>query len=210
MNKEIFIVGAGTYGEAMYELAEMLSYEVKGFLDEDDKKQKTTIMGSSVIGKFSSLTEKEMRDKNFIVAIGNNKIRESTMTKINNLGGITPTLIHPNATISPSANIGKGVYIQANAYIWTKASIGDFSIISPNVVICHHAVIGKACLVSNVSAVGASVNLGDRVFIGMGATIMTGVKMICEDTTIGAGAVVIDSIYLGGVYVGVPAKRISS
>ena len=36
--KEVYIIGAGTYGEAMYELAEVLGYKVKGFYDEDEGK----------------------------------------------------------------------------------------------------------------------------------------------------------------------------
>lgn len=208
MKKKIYIIGAGTYGEAMYELAEILGYEIAGFFDEDEEKQRRLVMNVEVLGKFSDLDEVDIEEKNFIVAIGNNKIRQRIMEKINNLGGETPTLIHPKATISPSAEIGKGVYIQANAYIWTKVRINDFTIISPSVVVAHHSIIGKSCLISTLTGVGASINLGDRVMIGMGATIMTGVKNIVDDTIIGAGAVVVKDIYLGGVYLGVPAKKI--
>lgn len=208
MRKKIYIIGAGTYGEVMFELAKTLGYEVVGFYDEDNKKHNEIIMGIKVLGKFSSLGEADIKDKSFVVAIGNNEVRQKIMEKINYLCGRTPTLIHPKATISPSAKIGKGVYIQANACIWTKVKIGDFTIISPNVVICHHTSIGKACLISNISGIGASMEIGDGTFVGMGATIATGVKTIVDDTTIGAGAVVIKDIYMGGVYLGVPARKI--
>ena len=49
MLKEVYIIGAGTYGEAMYELAEILGYRVKGFYDEDDKKIDTMVMGVRVL-----------------------------------------------------------------------------------------------------------------------------------------------------------------
>ncbi|NLU36893.1 MAG: acetyltransferase, partial [Clostridiales bacterium] len=45
MNKDIYIVGAGTYGEVMCELAEILEYNIKGFYDEDDSKLGSSIMG---------------------------------------------------------------------------------------------------------------------------------------------------------------------
>ena len=112
MLKEVYIIGAGTYGEAMYELAEILGYRVKGFYDEDDKKIDTMVMGVRVLDKFSNLKKDEISQKNFIVAIGNNKIRQNIMERINECGGKTPTLIHPTAIISPSAEIGKGVYIK--------------------------------------------------------------------------------------------------
>lgn len=207
-NKDIYIVGAGTYGEAMYELAKLLGYKVKGYYDEDDKKQNSIVMGVKVIGKFSELEDSKVKGRQFIVAIGNNKVRNKIMTKINDLAGITPTLIHPTAVISESAIIGKGVYIQGNTYIWTKVKISDFCIISPNVVICHHTKLGKGCLISNVSGVGASINVGENVFVGMGSTIVTGMKTIGDNSIIGAGAVVLKDCESNGVYAGVPAKKI--
>lgn len=207
MKKEIYIVGAGTYGEAMCELAEILGYEVVGFYDEDESKHGLKIMNYPVLGKFSVLPCDEIYGKNFIVAIGENAARYKIMTQINSAGGMTPSLIHPTATISPSAIIGKGVYIQANAYIWTKVEIGDYCIISPNVVICHHTTLGKGCMISNVTGVGASIKIEDMVFIGMGCTIVTGIHTIGENSVIGAGAVVLGNIEKNSVYAGVPAKK---
>ena len=53
-HKEVYIIGAGTYGEAMCELAEILGYDVKGFYDEDKKIINTKVMKKKVINKFSS------------------------------------------------------------------------------------------------------------------------------------------------------------
>ena len=208
MQKEIYIVGAGTYGEVMCELAEMLGYTVKGFYDETEKKIDTLVMGVKVIDKFSNLENNEINGKNFIVAIGNNEARYNIMTEINKKGGTTPTLIHPSAVISPSAKIGQGVYIQANACIWTKVRIDDFCIISPNVVIAHHSVVGKACLISTLAEIGASIKIEDKVLVGMGATIVTGLDVIGENSVIGAGAVVLKNLPPNSRVAGVPAKQL--
>ena len=208
MNLDIYIVGAGTYGEAMYELATILGYNVIGFYDDDESKQGLKIMGIPVIGKSSDLSDEKIMGNNFIVAIGNNDLRLKFMLKIINLGGETPTLIHPTAIISPSVQIGNGVYIQANAYLWTKVKVNDFCIISPNVVIAHHTTIGEACLISTMTAVGASIKIKDRVFVGMGSTIVTGISLIGENTTVGAGAVVLKNLEANSVYAGVPAKKL--
>ncbi|MBO1003222.1 NeuD/PglB/VioB family sugar acetyltransferase [Pseudogracilibacillus auburnensis] len=207
MQEDIYIVGAGTYGEVMLELAGILGYKVKGFYDEKIE-EISTVMGIKVIDKFSTLTEQEIKGKNFIVAIGNNKIRFNLMNKINQIGGKTPSLIHPSAIISPSAQMGKGVYVQANVYIWTNVKIDDFCIISPGVVIAHHTTIGKACLISTLTGVGASINIEDKVFLGMKSTIVTGLHEIGENSIIGAGAVVLKDIEKESVYAGVPAKKI--
>jgi len=207
-DKAVYIIGAGTYGEAMYELAVLNGYKVKGFYDDDDAKIGSSVMGVKVLNKVRTLTAADIKDNKFVVAIGNNKVRNEIMTYINELGGSTPTLIHPTAVISESAKIGKGVYIQANAYIWTKVVISDYCIISPNVVIAHHSTLGKSCLVSTLTGVGASITIEDNVFIGMGSTIMTGISLIGENSIIGAGAVVIKNVEKNSVYAGVPAKKI--
>ena len=92
--KELYIVGAGTYGEVMYELAEACGYEVIAFYDEDESKIGTQVMDANVIGKFSELTDADICGKNFVVAIGNNKVRCDIMTDINAKGGITPRFIN--------------------------------------------------------------------------------------------------------------------
>ncbi len=204
-DKDIYILGAGTYGEAMFELATIDGYNVKAFYEKDGISIGTTVMGVEVLLETEDIF---VEGRKYIVAIGNNKLRNKIMTKINDLGGITPTIVHPSAIISPSAKIGKGVYIQANAYIWTKAIISDFCIISPGVVIAHHSNIGKACLISTLTGIGASINIEDNVFIGMGATIVTGMSLIGENSIIGAGAVVLKDVEKNSVYAGVPAKKI--
>ena len=204
-DKDIYILGAGTYGEAMFELATIDGYNVKAFYEKDGISIGTTVMGVEVLLETEDIF---VEGRKYIVAIGNNKLRNKIMTKINDLGGITPTIVHPSAIISPSAKIGKGVYIQANAYIWTKVIISDFCIISPGVVIAHHSNIGKACLISTLTGIGASINIEDNVFIGMGATIVTGMSLIGENSIIGEGAVVLKDIEKNSVYAGVPAKKI--
>ena len=208
LNEDIYIVGSGPYGEVMFELAEICGYNVAGYFDEFDEKQGCTVMGTKVIDKLSNIKDEEIRGKKFIVAMGSNEARLKHMERIKRADGILPTLIHPTAVISKSAIIGEGVYIQANVTVWTKSKISDFCILSPNVVVAHHSSVGKACLISNQSAIGAYIEIANRVFVGMGATVVTGVNKIGENSTIGAGAVVLKDVEPNSVYVGVPAKKL--
>lgn len=206
MNQDIYIVGAGTYAEVMSELAKMLGYNIIGYYDDNPDKIGQYIMGKKILTRFSKFKEEEIANKNFIVAIGNNKKRYEICSLINDLGGITPSLIHPRALLSPSVKLGKAVYIQANAYIWTKVTIDDFCIISPNVVIAHHTHIGKACLISTGSIVGASVKINNKSFLGIGSIVITGVSEIGENSIIGAGALVLKDVQPDCVVVGSPAR----
>lgn len=205
---ELYILGAGTYGEVIFELAETVGYRVVGFYDDDPALIGTEVMGKKVIGPFSNFTKSNIIGKNFAVAIGNNKIRFQIMQNILNNYGLLPTLIHPKANICPSTTIGKGVYIHAGACIWTKAEIGNFTFISPNTVIAHHTKVGKACLISTLCAVGAGVNIKNFVMFGFGTTVITGVKNIGENVMSGGGTVIIKDVEDNSVIVGNPARKI--
>lgn len=205
---ELYILGAGTYGEVIFELAETVGYRIAGFYDDDPTLIGTKVMGNKVIGPLSSLTKSDMIGKNFAVAMGNNKIRFRVMQNILNNEGLLPTLIHPKANICRSAKIGVGVYIHAGACIWTKAEIGDFTFISPNTVIAHHTKVGKACLISTLCAVGAGVNINNFVMFGFGTTVITGVKNIGKNVMSGGGTVIIKDVEDNAVIVGNPARKI--
>lgn len=206
--KDLIIIGAGTYGEVICELAESVGYNVLGFYDDDPSFCGKMIMGKKVMGAISDLDINETQGKNFAVAIGNNKTRAKIMEKIISRGGYLPSLVHPKANVCSSATIGKGVYIHAGAYIWTKAQIGDFAIISPNTVIAHHTKIGKACLISTLCAVGALIEIKEYTMLGLGTSVITGVKIIGHNVLSGGGTVIIKDVEDNAVVVGNPARKI--
>lgn len=207
MAKEIFIFGAGTYGAAIGELAESCGYEIIGFFDDDASKIGKRILGKPVIGKLGD-DAYSIKGKNFALAIGNNSVRVKKSEHILANGGNLPSLIHPKAEISKYAKVGKACIVHALSFVWTEAAIGDFTIISPNVVIAHHTIFGTGSFISTGCSIGAGIGFGIETFVGIGATVMTGVKKIGDRVTIGAGSVVISDIEDCSIVAGVPAKLI--
>lgn len=207
-NKEIYIIGAGTYGEVIFELALLCGFTPIGYFDDDEGKMGRIVMGIPVLGPFNRDIFDPM-NKNFAVAIGNNRIRKSKMEQLLNFKAYIPSLIHPTAIISPYAKIDKmGCYIHANTYLWTNVQIEKYSIISPCVMVAHHTRLEEGTFISAGSNIGAGINVSKMAFIGIGSTIMTGVKSIGEYVTIGAGSVVIKDVPDCAVVVGNPGKII--
>ena len=84
-----------------------------------------------------------------------------------------------------------------------KAGGKIITLIHPNAVIAEDVQIGKGSV-----CMAGTVKVGDRVWIGAGATISNNVD-ICKDCMIGAGTVVVRSIEKSGVYIGIPARLMS-
>jgi UDP-perosamine 4-acetyltransferase len=201
----IYLIGAGSYGDVIYELAEACGYKVMGYYD--DTMDKGTIVNEvEIVGSIKEFLELEKITGNYAVTIGNVNIRNEWFREIRAKGGKTPSLIHPKSYVSPSAEIGEGVYIQPSVSIWTKVKIGDFCIVAPMSSISHHTILGQGCFITPGCTIGSKIVFGKRVFIGMGATVMSGVKKMGDNCFVGAGSLVIRDVDENKKVYGSPAR----
>ena len=75
------------------------------------------------------------------------------------------------AFVSPSAKIGKDVYIGAFAYIGDNVVIGDGCQIYPNVVMNENISLGKDCIIYPNVTIYMGCKIGNRVIIHAGSII---------------------------------------
>lgn len=136
MNKNLLIVGAGTYGIIASEIAsDMGCFKKIDFIDDE---RKTTPNGIEVVGTTRDIDELVVEYSNIIVAIGNPKVRLSLLNRIKEE---TPyriiSLVSPKAYISPSAQIMNGCIIEPMAVVHASCVICPGCIISAGVVVNH-------------------------------------------------------------------------
>lgn len=196
--KRLFIIGAGGHGRVIFDIAKINGYKHIDFLDDSDKK--------NAIGKVSEFVN-YIENSDFIVAIGNNDIRQKVMSELLISGARVVALIHPNATVAEDVSIGVGSVVMAGAVINTGAIVGTGVIINTCSSVDHDCNIGDYSHISVGSHIAGNVNVGECTFVGAGATVINNVE-ICKGCIIGAGAAVIKNIDIEGVYVGVPAERL--
>lgn len=204
------ILGAGTYGEVYSAyINDAGTFDIIGFLDDDENKIGKRVNGIEVLDKISNLEHfRRAGVESVIIPIGNNEIRCMLFEKATSLGFKTPNFIHPAADMHRTVEIGDGVYILPGTRIMPFAQIGNYNMISMGVNIAHHTRIHPGCFFSQCSNIGASIEIEEQVFVGIASTIMTGTATVGEKTIIGAGAVVTDDLPARCTAVGVPAKPI--
>ncbi|MEN9315182.1 MAG: hypothetical protein RIS35_1575 [Pseudomonadota bacterium] len=114
------------------------------------------------------------------------------------------TLVHPSATVSPFARLGRGVFVNAGVVLGPNASIGDHAFVNRGVTVGHDTRIGAWTRLQPGCNVGGHVDIGAHVMIGMGANVIEEL-VVGERSVVAAGAAVISDVPPGVLVAGVPA-----
>ncbi len=117
------------------------------------------------------------------------------------------TLVHPSASVSPSATLGKGVFVGPLASVSSETRIGEFATLGRNSTVGHHTSIGDYCLVGPGAIIPGNVDVGADTLIGPGAVFVNGLR-ISQGSLIGTGAVVTKHVRNNAEVMGNPAKKL--
>lgn len=146
-----------------------------------------------------------LRDQ-FIIAIGNPRIRRMVVEKLN--GFDFPTIINQSCFLDwHTVRTGGGCIICAGSVLTTNVSLGGFVQVHTGCNIGHDVTIMSYTTVSPGVNISGKVTIGQNCFLGVGTSIIEKVTIV-GDVIIGAGGVVIDDIKESGTYVGVPVRKI--
>lgn len=167
--------------------------------------------GFDVRGSFDDLFAEGVEGRNFLLTMGDMKIRRELTERIHSLGGRVPTLIHPRADVSRWADISPdGVLILNQVNIQADTHIASDTIILAQTNIAHCSRIGRYCFISTQALVGAYTNVEDEVFFGQGAlAISEKVPVIGHGAYIGARALLTREVPPYAVMAGSPARVLS-
>lgn len=178
MSGKLLIVGAGGHGRSVAESVLLgACYELTGFAD-DDWQTLPDIWGYPLLGGMDSLASLRDHAPAAIVAIGNNTLRSRLQATLVALGFELVTVVHPNALVSPSAELGSGCVVMAGAIVGTDARLGAGVIVNSGAIVDHHCVVEDfAHLGVNAAMAGGSV-LGGAAWMQAGAVLGYGVSVL--------------------------------
>lgn len=176
----MLIIGTGGLAKEVFGM--VLKYDFANditFYDENKSspsllynKYKVLHEESEVINYFSTISE------DFIVGIGNPRIREKLTLKMRKLGGNSTNVISNESAI-----------FQFNNY-------STATIIEPFVGISHGLTLGEGCAIHIHSSIGHAAKIGKYVNVGPGATIIGPIE-IGDYSYIGAKSLILPNIKIG-------------
>ncbi|REC51456.1 N-acetylneuraminate synthase [Chryseobacterium piscium] len=143
----------------------------------------------------------------FILGIGDNKIRQKVANLILSKKKILLNVIHPSSIISNYANFGMGNFIAANVTVNALAQVANNCILNTSCVVEHECIIESGVHIAPGTVLAGNVTVGENSFIGANSVVKQGVK-IGSGVTVGAGSVVINDIPGNEIWVGNPAKKL--
>jgi sugar O-acyltransferase (sialic acid O-acetyltransferase NeuD family) len=184
-------------------------HQMIAFIDDAPEKLSSTAAGYPVVGR-EILTREATAN---VLAVPGGPTSYRARRRIIEGLGIAPerfaTVIHPTASVSRQACIGRNVLIMAGVVITSNATIGDHVCILPNSVIHHDVVIGAWTLIGASVTVAGSTVIGENCYVGSGSSIINGVNL-GRECLVGLGSNVVRSIPPGIAVAGNPARQLYS
>lgn len=214
MTTPLVIVGAGGFArevhdivEAINEIGDRETFTFLGFIDNHVENPDLLAERGPVLGGDEVLQELS-RATQYVIAIGDGRIRRKIDRVAMGLGLVPAILVHPAATIGRHGVIvGPGTIVGSHASLTTAITLGRHVHINLNVTVGHDTEFGDYVTVNPGATVSGNVVLEDEVTIGTGAAIIQGVT-VGAGSMIGAGAGVVRNVPPGVTAVGTPAKSI--
>jgi len=208
MKAKLLIWGAGGHGKVAADTAmAMASYREIAFIDDDPARHGMRVLGLPVLGGSEELAALLSDRDELFIAIGNNSLRADAWRRVQPLDPRLATLLHPSATVSRFARVGKGTLVMPRVVINAGARIGTNCIVNTGAIVEHDCVVQDYVHLSPAVSIGGGARVEEASHLGMGAIVLPGVRIGCH-SVVGAGCAVLHDLPSGVVAVGVPARII--
>lgn len=206
--KRLLLVGGGGHCKSVLDCVRLAGgYACIGIVDM----QPVALSGACYVGRDEDLAA--LRDNGWNCAVvtlgsvGYTDKRRRLFALLERLGYDLPTVIDASAIVSPTARIGKGVFIGKRTVVNADASVGDCAIINTGSIVEHDVQVGSFAHISPGVVLCGSVWVGKGAHVGANASVIQGIA-IGEEALIGAGSVVVNDIHPKMVAYGNPCREV--
>ena len=207
--KRILIIGGSGHARAVIDAVEQSQcYQIAGILD-DQLESGSAVLGYRVLGRIDELSE--VADHHGVtgghVAIGDNWVRARVVARLEAAvpGFDFVTVVHPSATVSRHACLGRGVMVLSGAVIGPNSRVGQFCSVWTRASIDHDGTLDTYASLAPAVVTGGNVHIGAYSAVCLAASIIHGIT-IGEHTLVGAGSTVLNDLPNNAVAYGTPAR----
>lgn len=167
----LLILGAGGFGLAVAEAAE-LSGQWQQIIFADDRWPTTQQVGPyKIVSNIANLKQLDSANIKAIVAVGNNQLRQYWQQTLLDLNITLTSVVHPQAVISHTAQIGQGVSIMAGCIISCNTVINDGVILNIGTLLDHDVIIKAFAHLSVGVKVAGAKTIAPHSFLELGTCI---------------------------------------
>lgn len=191
-DRRLAVIGAGGHAKVVIEVARAAGWTPVAALDPNAKGD---VLGVPIVGADSELAQlwQDSDIDGAVVAVGDNQLRSKLAGVARAPGCPLPVIVHPSATISPTARLGDGTVVMAGAVINAAATIGRDCIVNTGAIIEHDCALQDGVHAAPRTVMGGACRFGAATLFGIGAVARPGVT-VGAGVTIGAGAVVVSDL----------------
>lgn len=175
--KNIILVGGGGFSLEIYSYLldeihqnTLADIEIKGVLDSIPDCE--LCMHHPEIKYLGDISLYQVEKGDYaLIASGNSIQRRKIAAEVKNLNFPLHTYIHSTAYISPSASLGKGVFVGPHGIVSAHSIIEDNVALNVFCGVGHGAKIGPHSVMSPYSVINGDCELGEAVFLGSRVTL---------------------------------------
>jgi acetyltransferase EpsM len=199
----LLILGTHVYAEEIADLAAQSGLRVAGFVENQDRARCADgLLGLPVhwVDAIAPLAAGHLA----LCALGTTA-RRAYVEHVAGLGFAFATLVHPAATIAPSATLGAGSIAGPGVVVAAHAGVGAQVILNRGVLVGHHTTIGDGVTVSPGANIAGLVTIGAGSYVGMGAIVLDR-RTVGPGAVVAAGSIVTRDVAAGTQVMGAPAR----
>ncbi|MHA0856213.1 acetyltransferase [Paenibacillus sp. CMAA1364] len=203
------VYGAGGHAKVVLDILRSCDEQVYGIMD--DYCQDIHWNGLPNLGTSAHVSQILIQypESLFIVAIGDNDVRERIVAQLKCVGVNFGKAIHRSAILGSNVSIGEGTVVMPNVVINADAYIEEHAIINTAATIDHDCFIESFAHISPGVHMAGGVKIGRSSHVGIGACLIPCVR-VGAHTTIGAASCVIRDVPSHVIAVGCPAQVIKN
>jgi sugar O-acyltransferase (sialic acid O-acetyltransferase NeuD family) len=173
---DVVVYGASGFGQQVMfwveDAATEESWNVLGFLDDDDTVLGSERAGYEVLGGRQWLEAREGARPGVVVGIADPAVKSRIAESLEPLGIGFPTVVHPSVVRARDNRFADGCVVGAGNVISVNVELGELVTVNHSCTIAHDARIGDYATILPGSNLSGRVAIEPRVTVGTNAAIV--------------------------------------